>query len=185
MSHAVPDSPLSPDARERLILVMFRKRTALIFNYVLGGFISGVGILGNIATAAGFVEQSWIRWEIGVAAIVSGLLIITATEIRRRFTLYIITTWNVRIRRGMMKRSTIRVFYDEISSVETSINPDEKAIGIGDVRVHTSDVRDKPAIVFTDVYNPDGIREIILRFIQTMPSPLPWAHVPRARIFVF
>jgi membrane protein YdbS with pleckstrin-like domain len=185
MSHGVPDSPLSPDARERLILVMFRKRTAFMFNYVLGGFISGVGILGNIATAAGFIEQSWIRWEIGVAAILSGLLVITATELRRRFTLYIMTTWNVRIRTGLMTRNTIRVFYDEISSVETSINPEEKAIGIGDVRVYTSDVRDRPAIVFTDVYNPDGIREIILRFIQTMPSPLPWVHIPKARIVVF
>jgi membrane protein YdbS with pleckstrin-like domain len=184
MSQDVSDSQFPPDKRERLMLVMFRKRTGFLFNYVVGGFLSGLGVLGNVATAAGFIEQSWIRWELGIVVIVSGIIMIAATEIKRRFTLYVLTTWNVRIRRGIMRRTTIRVFYDEISSVDTSINPDEKAIGIGDLKIYSGD-KDEPTVVFSDINNPDGIKEIVLRMMQTIPSPVPWAHIPKTRTVVF
>jgi membrane protein YdbS with pleckstrin-like domain len=185
MSHGAVDSQSAPDAKEKLLLVMFRKRTRFLFYYVIGALLSGIGVLGNVATAAGFVEQSWIRWELGIAVIVVGVLIIAATEIKRRLTLYILTTWNVRVRKGIMKRTTTRVFYDEISAVDTSMNPDEKAMGIGDLRVYSNDSKEKPTVVFTDIYNPDGIREVVLRMIQTMSTPVPWAQIPRSRIVAF
>lgn len=185
MSQGVANLQSNPDDRERLLMVMFRKRTGFLFYYVFGAMLSGIGVLGNVATAAGFVEQSWIRWELGVAVIISGVLIIAAAEIKRRLTLYILTTWNVRIRKGIMKRTTIRVFYDEISAVDTSMNPDEKSIGIGDLRVYSNGSKEKPTVVFTDICNPDGIREIVLRMMQTTPAPVPWVHVPRTHTVVF
>jgi membrane protein YdbS with pleckstrin-like domain len=185
MSQGVAKLQSDTDDKERLLLVMFRKRTGFLFYYIFGALLSGIGVLGNVATAAGFVEQSWIRWELGLAVIISGVLIIAAAEIKRRLTLYILTTWNVRIRKGIMKRTTVRVFYDEISAVDTSMNPEEKSIGIGDLRVYSNDSKEGPTVVFADIYNPDGIREIVLRMMQTAPAPVPWAHVPRTRMVVF
>jgi len=185
MSRNVANPVSSQDDKEKLVLVLLTKRTGYLLYYVFGALISGVGVLGNVAGAAGFIEHTWTSWVLSIVVIICGSLVISAAEIKRRFTLYILTTWNVRIRKGITKRTTVRVFYDEISAVGTSTKLEEKDFGIGDLKVYSNDNSEDPAVVFADINNPEGIREIVLRMIQTIPSPLPWAHIPKTRTVVF
>ncbi|MHA2396065.1 MAG: hypothetical protein ACXAC0_05125, partial [Candidatus Thorarchaeota archaeon] len=66
-----------------------------------------------------------------------------------------------------------------IAILHCSGRPDERKVAMGDVEIYTSEDDEKPALVFDGVHNPDGVREIIQRFIETTPDPLPWAHLDR------
>jgi hypothetical protein len=51
---------------------------------------------------------------------------------------------------------------------------------MGDVEICSLKTEGKPTIVFDEVHNPDGVREIISRFVGSIPDPLPWTHLDRA-----
>jgi hypothetical protein len=151
----------------------------LIFFYVFSVvlIISGVGFM--IATAYGAIDSSFLSWAMGNSAILFGVLLFTRTEMKRFYTMYIITTWNIRVRKGIFRRRTQRLFYDEISECRTAIYPQERRIGMGDVEICSKKKTDGPALIFEEVENPDGVREIISKFVETIPSPLPWGHLER------
>lgn len=179
MSEPSSEEPFPADKRERLVNIFYPKRASFIFYYVFGTvlFIVGTGFM--TVTSYGGLGRDLISWSLSAGAMVFGILLVVWAESRRWFTLYIITTWNVRVRRGVFSRKTNRVFYDEIASLYCSGPPDERKVGMGDVEIFTSDGDEKPALVFDGVHNPEGIREIIRRFIETTPDPVPWAHLDR------
>jgi hypothetical protein len=179
MSSETPDTPFPPEKRERLVIIFHPKRVSLIFFYVISVVmvITGVGFMS--ATAYGAIPASEVAWNLGSGAILFGIFLFTGTEMRRFFTLYIVTTWNVRIRTGFIRRKTIRLFYDEISECRTAIYPQERRIGMGDVEIFSSKVKNGPTIVFEEVENPEGVREIISKFIETIPYTIPWSHIER------
>jgi membrane protein YdbS with pleckstrin-like domain len=165
--------------RERLVAIYHPKRGSTIFNYVLGFVVFILGVGGNVITAANLVEYNFISWVLGLFAMMFGLTLVLWTETRRRYILYIVTTWNIRIRTGYINKKINRVFYDEITKVVTASEPVEKAINQGNVVVYSVKSKDEPALIFTGVHNPHGIREVVLRFVATTPEPPPWSHVPR------
>jgi membrane protein YdbS with pleckstrin-like domain len=171
--------PLPVDNRERLVDIFYPKRASFIFYYVFGSVVFIIGLGFMIVTSYGGLGRDLVSWSLSVSAMVFGILLVIWAESRRWFTLYIITTWNVRVRKGVISRSTKRVFYDEITLLHSSGPPDERKVGMGDVEIYTSEDEIEPALVFDGVHNPDGVREIIQRFIQTIPEPLPWAHLDR------
>jgi len=179
MSNSPIDSPAPYKSRERLVAIYHPKRGSTIFNYVLGfvAFILGLGF--NVIAAANIVEYTFISWALGLFAMMFGLALVLWTETRRRHIVYVVTTWNIRIRTGYVNKKTARVFYDEITKVVTASEPVEKAIDQGDVVVYSVKSKDEPALIFTGVHNPHGIREVILRFVATTPEPPPWSHVPK------
>lgn len=179
MSSETQDAPFPREKRERLVIILHPKRASLIFFYVFGVVLIIVGVSFLNATAYGAIPPTDVSWTLGNASIVVGILLFTLTEMKRFFTLYIITTWNVRIRKGIIWKKTTRLFYDEISECRTSIYPDERRVGMGDVEICSAKVKNGPTIIFEEIENPDGIREIISRFIQTIPFPLPWGHLER------
>ena len=179
MSNSPNDSPAPHKKRERLVAIYHPKRGSTIFNYVLGfvAFILGLG--ANVIASASIVEFDLVSWILGMFSMAFGLALVLWTETRRRYILYIVTTWNIRIRTGYINKKTSRVFYDEITKVATASEPVEEAINPGDVVMYSVKSKDKPALIFEGVHNPHGIREVILRFIATTPKPPPWSHVPR------
>ncbi len=179
MSNSPSDSPASHEKRERLVAIYHPKRGSTIFNYVLGFVVFILGVAGNVIAAASLVEFGFVSWVLGLFAMTFGLVLVLWTETRRRYVLYIVTTWNIRIRRGYFNQKTARVFYDEITKVVTASEPVEEAINQGDVVVYSAKSKDEPALIFQGVHNPHGIREVILRFVATTPEPPPWSHVPR------
>ncbi len=172
-------TPFPPERRERLVMIFHPKRTSLIFFYAFSVVmvITGVGFMS--AGAYGSISISPLYWNIGATTIIFGILLFAFTELRRQFKLYIITTWNVRIRTGFIRRRTVRMFYDEISECRTSKDPEEKNVNVGNVEIFAEENCNTPFLVFDEVENPDGIREIISRFVQTIPEPLPWGHLER------
>ncbi|TFG34675.1 hypothetical protein EU527_02385 [Candidatus Thorarchaeota archaeon] len=172
-------TPIPPEGRERLILILHPKRASLIFFYVFGVVMVIVGVGFMSATAYGSISRNPVAWNIGAITIILGILLFASTEVRRMFKLYIITTWNVRVRTGIIRRKTRKLFYDEISECRTSVDSVEKNVGMGDVVMCSKKVNPDDALIFEEVDNPDGIREIITRFIQTIPDPLPWGHLNR------
>ncbi len=179
MSNSPIDSPAPHKKRERLVAIYHPKRGSTIFNYVFGFVVFIFGLGSNVIAAAGFVEFGLVSWTLGLFALAFGLVLVLWTETRRRHILYIVTTWNIRIRTGYVNKKTARVFYDEITEVATSSEPVEEAINQGDVVVYSVKSKDEPALIFEGVHNPHGIREVILRFVATIPEPPPWLHVPR------
>jgi membrane protein YdbS with pleckstrin-like domain len=179
MSAATSDSKFPSDQRERLVLILHPKRVTSIFYYVLSFVLFIVGLTFMVLTSLGVISHDILSWSLGSIAIVFGFLLFIWTESKHFFTLYIITTWNVRVRKGIFKRKTTRVFYDEIVECRTNSDPEEKRVGMGDVEICSRTATDGPAVVFTEVHNPDGVREIITRFMRTIPEPLPWAHLDR------
>jgi hypothetical protein len=171
--------PFPREKQERLVIILHPKRTSLIFFYVFSVVLTIIGIGFNSATAYGAIPYNLISWTLGNGSIICGIILFTLTEMKRFFTLYIITTWNVRVRKGIIWRKTTRLFYDEISECKTTIYPDERRVGMGDVEILSQKVKNGPTLVFEEIENPDGIREIISRFIQTIPYPLPWEHIER------
>jgi membrane protein YdbS with pleckstrin-like domain len=171
--------PFPADKRERLVGIFYPKRASFIFYYVFGTvlFIVGTGFM--IVTSFGGLGRDIISWSLSAGAMVFGIVLVAWAESRRWFTLYIITTWNIRVRKGVFSRKTTRVFYDEIAMLYSSGPPAERKVGMGDVEIFTSEEDEKPALIFDGVHNPDGVREIIMRFIQTIPDPVPWAHLDR------
>lgn len=168
------------EKRERLVNIFYPKRASSIFFYVFGVVVFIVGLGFNVASAADFIIHNLFSWVLGLAAMLFGILLVVWAESRRWFTLYIVTTWNVRVRKGIFSRKTVRVFYDEITDVHCSGPPDERRVGMGDVEIFVSADEGTPALVFDGVHNPDGIKEIILRFILTVPDPPHWAHLDRS-----
>jgi predicted outer membrane lipoprotein len=179
MSNSPIDSPSPPKNRERLVAIYHPKRGSTIFNYVLGFVVFILGIGANVIAAASLVEFGFVSWILGLFAMAFGLVLVLWTETRRRGILYIVTTWNIRIRTGYFNQKIARVFYDEITRVVTASQPVEEAINQGDVVIYSVKSKDGPALIFEGVHNPHGIREVILRFMATTPEPPPWSHVPR------
>ncbi|MHA1965834.1 MAG: PH domain-containing protein [Candidatus Thorarchaeota archaeon] len=167
------------DKRERLVNIFYPKRASFIFYYVFGTvtFIVGTGFM--TVTSYGGLGRDLVSWSLSAGAMAFGVLLVAWAESRRWFTLYIITTWNIRVRKGVFSRRTKRVFHDEIALIHSSGPPDERRVGMGDVEIFASKDDEKPALVFDGVHNPDGVREIIQRFVETIPDPLPWAHLDR------
>ena len=179
MSSEVEEVPFPKEKRERLVIILHPKRTSLIFFYVFSTVLIIIGVSFMSATAYGAIPPSLISWFMGNGVILVGIVLFAVTEMKRFFTLYIITTWNVRIRKGILWRKTTRVFYDQISECRVAIYPDERRLGMGDVEILSDKVKNGPTIVFEEIENPEGIREIISRFMQTIPYPLPWNHIER------
>ena len=179
MSPDTSETPFPRDKRERLVIIFHPKRVSLIFLYVFSVVLIMIGVGFMSATAYGAIPPSELAWNLGSGAIIGGIFLFTATETKRSYTQYIITTWNVRIRKGVFRPKTTRLFYDEISECRTAIYPQEKRIGMGDVEICSSKVKNGPTLVFEEVENPDGVREIITRFMQTIPYPLHWSHIDR------
>jgi len=172
--------PFPPEKRERLVNIFYPKRASFIFYYVFGTvlFIVGTGFM--TVTSYGGLGRDLVSWSLSAGAMIFGMTLVIWAESRRWFTLYIITTWNIRVRKGVFSRKTSRVFYDEIAMLTSSGPPDERKVGMGDVEIYTSLDDEKPALVFDGVHNPDGVSEIIRRFVSTIPDPVPWAHLDRS-----
>lgn len=179
MSSETPVVPFPPEKRERLVVIFHPKRVSLIFFYVFSVvmIITGVGFMS--ATAYGAIPSTLISWSLGNITIILGILLFTRTEMKRFFTMYIITTWNIRVRKGILRRKTTRIFYDEISECRTSIFPEERRVGMGDVEIYSKNGNTGPVLIFEEIENPDGVREIISKFMDTIPYPLPWGHLER------
>ena len=179
MSAETPITPFPPEKRERLVVIFHPKRVSLIFFYVFSVvmIVTGVGFMS--ATAYGAIPTTLMSWVLGNITIILGILLFTRTEMKRFFTMYIITTWNVRVRKGVLRRKTTRVFYDEISECRTSVLSHERRVGMGDVEICSKTESSGPVLIFEEVENPDGVREIISKFLDTIPSPLPWSHLER------
>ena len=173
-------TPFPPEKRERLVMIIHPKRASLIFFYTFSVVMIVTGVSFMAATAYGSISINSLYWDIGAATIILGILLFASTEVRRQIKLYILTTWNVRVRTGLFRRKTVRLFYDEIAECSIAINADEKNVGVGDVRVYSKESSESPALVFDEVDNPDGVREIISRFMETIPDPLPWGHLDRS-----
>jgi len=179
MSSETPVVPFPPEKRERLVVIFHPKRVSLIFFYVFSVvmIVTGVGFMS--ATAYGAIPSTLISWSLGNITIILGILLFTRTEMKRFFTMYIITTWNIRVRKGIFRRKTTRIFYDEISECRTSIFPEERRVGMGDVEICSKNGNAGPVLIFEEIENPDGVREIISKFMDTIPYPLPWGHLER------
>ena len=179
MTETVHEELFPAEKRERLVNIFYPTRASFIFYYVFGVVVFIVGLGFMTVTSYGGLGRDLVSWSLSAGAMVFGILLVIWAESRRWFTLYIITTWNVRVRKGVFSRHTKRVFYDEIAIIHTSGPPDERKVGMGDVEIFTSEDDVEPALVFDGVHNPDGVREIIRRFVQTIPDPLPWGHLER------
>ncbi|NWF94577.1 MAG: PH domain-containing protein [Candidatus Thorarchaeota archaeon] len=171
--------PFPPEKRERLVAILYPKRIGFLWAYVVGVIVFMVGFLSNVAASAGWIIHNELSWDISIIGLVAGALIVSEAETRRRSTLYIITTWNVRVRTGLLRKRTVRLFYDQIKEIRLQVDPQRRRISIGDLQFYSQAGGDTPVLVFRDVYSPDGIKELITRFIETTPSTPPWAHVPR------
>ncbi len=172
-------TPFPKELRERLVIILHPKRASMIFFYAFSFVLTIIGTAFMSATAYGAIPLTLVSWTLGNGAIIAGPVLFIITEMRRFFTLYIITTWNVRVRKGIIWRKTKRLFYDEISECKTTIYPDERRVGMGDVEIYSNKISNGPLLIFEEVENPDGVREIVSRFIRTIPFPLPWAHIER------
>ncbi|MFX1483685.1 MAG: PH domain-containing protein, partial [Promethearchaeota archaeon] len=145
------------EKRERLVNIFYPKRASFIFYYVVGVTVFLVGLAFNVTAAADFIIHNLVSWVSGLLAMIFGILMVISAESRRWFTLYIITTWNVRVRSGVFSRKTLRVFYDEITDVISCGPTDERRIGMGDVEIYTSTDTTHPTLVFDGIHNPDGV----------------------------
>ncbi len=174
-------SPVTPAQREKLVMILHPRRVGYLFHYVVGVALFVIGLLFNIMSAAHFLPYQFISWLIGLVGIVTGWLIVAWAELHRRSSWYIITTWNVRVRRGIIWKEKKRVFYDDITDVRTTSDPEERIAQMGDVEVYTAHDGDTPTIVFEDVRYPNGVAEIVRRFVRTMGDPVPWAHIDKSQ----
>jgi hypothetical protein len=117
-----------------------------------------------------------------MGAIFFGLLLWAIGEYKKRYTLYIVTTWNLRVMKGSYNSVTIRVFFDEIEKFEIDATAQTRVINLGALRVYTKEDTDQPALEFADIHNPEGMLELVSRIKMTTPDPLPWAHVEKTRV---
>ncbi|MFW9920102.1 MAG: PH domain-containing protein [Candidatus Thorarchaeota archaeon] len=166
---------------EILIAKFHPRRTSSLFFYIFGVVVFVVGWVFMIASSADFIEFTLVAWISGIWAMVVGILSIIWREIIRRYTLYIITSWNLRVRRGYRRKRTKRVFYDEISDVKIIANTEDRMVNQGDIQIFVKDEAE-PVITFYSIDNPRGIYELIQRMLRTVPEPYPWSHLERSRI---
>lgn len=178
MSESDDYTPFPAEKRERLVYIFYTKRASFLFFYVFGTILFLTGTSFMVATAAGVIVRNFISWTIGLASMFLGVFIVVWAEAKRYYNLYIITTWNIRIRTGFVNRRTKRLFFDQISRVETTSDIEERVAGMGDVLVYKKD-HDDPYINFDGVHNPDGVAEIIRRFVKTVDYPPDWDHIER------
>ncbi len=167
--------------QEILIAKFHPRRTSSLFFYIFGFVVFIVGWVFMIASSADFIEFTLAAWLSGIWAMTVGILAITWREIIRRYRLYIITSWNLRVRRGYRKKTTKRVFYDEITDVKIIANTEDRMVNQGDIQIFVKDT-EGPVITFFAIDNPRGIYEIIQRMIRTVSDPYPWAHLEKTRI---
>ena len=160
-----------------------RRLSSLIY-YVFGTVVLLFGFILMILSSGDYFEFNINAWYLGLFSMSFGSLIMTIAEIRRRYSLYIITTWNVRTRSGFWKKTTSRVFYDDIERIEVNRDPEEVRVNQGDVLVFVKG-ESEPAIVFDAIAYPLGAFEIIQRFKETIPQPIPWSHLDKTRIAPF
>jgi uncharacterized membrane protein YdbT with pleckstrin-like domain len=168
-----------PEEKEKLVAIFRPSRAGRLIHYAVGFIALISGTLFNIMSAGSIIPYSAISWNMGVGAIVFGIVVVLGVEAARRYTLYIVTTWNLRIRTGIISKETRRIFYDDISKVEIASEPQEIAVGIGDVVIYKEDGGDEPVLVMKDINNPRGIRELIMRFVQTTEEPTSWSHIEK------
>jgi hypothetical protein len=178
MSEDKDYTPFPIDKRERLVHIFYSKRASNLFFYVFGTALFSIGTVFMVATAAGLIIRNLISWSLGLAAMFLGVFIVVWAEARRYHDLYIITTWNVRVRTGLVTRTTKRLYYDQISDVKTSSDAEERAVEMGDVLVFKQGEKE-PYVIFDEVHNPEGVAEIIRRFVQTVKDPPDWNHIER------
>ncbi len=166
--------------QEQLIAKYHPKRAASLLFYLFGSLTFILGWSFMVMSSIQLVESTLVAWYIGMWAMTIGCLLILWAEIRRRYTLYVITSWTVRVRTGYIKQQTTRVFLDEIFDVKTNIDQEERIVNQGDVEIYVKD-EDEPVLILDSVDNPRGILELVLRLVQTIPDPIPWDHIPRTR----
>lgn len=180
------DAPIiPPEKRERLILLIHPKRASFLFNYVLGVFLFAIGLIFFVASAAQVVVYSELSYWIGITALIIAVFLVGSSETKRRYTVYILTTWNIRVKSGYTHRTTERVFYDDIIRVETVSDRYERMIGMGDVEIFTGESGEEPSLVLKEIFNPDGMRELIRRLIATTPDTPDWAHIDKTKPIVY
>jgi hypothetical protein len=130
-----------------------------------------------VISAGGFIGATMISWILGISVMFLSVLYASWIEIRRRNTMLIITTWNVRIRTGLWSKVTNRIFYDDISKVEVKISHEGRVAGLGDIIIYKEN--ETYTLEFDNLFNPEGVREIILRFAETIPDVPPWEHLDK------
>lgn len=167
--------------REKLIVSIHTKRAGYIFYYVFAAvvFIIGTGFM--VSVAGRVVPYDELAWWIGISAMVFGFILFTGTEVKRQYTMYVVTTWNVRVQRGFFNKVTQRVFYDDIVMVESSLIPAAGPLSMGSVFIYTEGENDRPTLTFQDIYNPVGIRSLIVRIQRTTSEVPPWSHLEKTR----
>ena len=170
--------------QEQLIAKYHPKRAAALLFYLFGSLTFILGWSFMVMSSIQFVESTLVAWYIGLWAMAIGCVLILWAEIRRKYMVFIITTWTLRVRTGYFNHLTTRVFLDEIVDVKLNIDQEERIVNQGDVEIYVKD-EDDPALVFDSVDNPRGILEIVLRIVQTIPDPVPWDHIPRTRSFSY
>ncbi|MFQ5832897.1 MAG: PH domain-containing protein [Candidatus Thorarchaeota archaeon] len=173
---------LAAEDREKLLAIRHPARVRYLHYYIVGLVFFVFGWLFNVTVSAGLVPYDEFAWWLGMSSMSLGLLLVIIGESKRHYTLYIVTTWNLRVRKGFYNRVTTRVFYDEIESVEMSTHPEGRVINLGYVNIYTSESKDKPTIVFSDLHNPEGTLELINRIRATTQVPVPWAHIEKTRV---
>ncbi len=179
MTEAVSEFEIPPAYRERLVMAFHQKRASFLINYILGVAAFVMSLIFNTITAGLYIPYDLYSWLIGIGAFAFGIILVGLTEVKRRQKYYLITTWNVRIRTGVFKKTTTRIFYDEIDHIETTANPDERMVGMGDVEIYAQWQKDRPFLVIQGIANPDGIAELIKIMMERTPTPPPWNHIDR------
>ncbi|MHA1637012.1 MAG: PH domain-containing protein [Candidatus Thorarchaeota archaeon] len=174
----------TPTERECLIAKYSSRRLSSLIYYVIGTILFSFGYIFMITSSASIVDYNITAWYLGLFSMSFGSLIMVIAELRRRYSLYIITTWNVRTRTGFWNKTTARVYYDDIERIEVDSDPEEVKVNQGDVLIFVKGEAD-PAIIFDAIAYPLGALEIIRRFKETIPDPIPWSHLDKTRIAPF
>ncbi len=172
-------APFPPEKREKLLSIMHPRRIGHLFHYIMGFCLFLLGLIFFVAATAGIFPINPISWTLGFISLSLGVGIISWEEVRVRNTMYILTTWNIRLRSGLTNKITNRIFYDDISQVKTSIDPGEKIAEMGDIEVYSKNDSNNPSLIFQDVRYPEGVKEIIQRFVETTTHPTPWDHIEK------
>jgi len=169
---------------EQLIARFHPKRASALVYYIFGVLLFILGWLFMIMSSIGYVVATLEAWYVGLWSMALGILSILWAELRRRYTLYAITSWTVRVRKGYFNQITTRIFLDEIETVNVLVDDEERMVDQGDVEIIAIG-NSGPPVVLKSVDNPRGIRVIIISLIRTIPEPLPWAHLERSRIVTY
>ncbi len=181
MSGTISKYTLAPENREKLVAIFHPKRVRFLFFYILGAVILLIGLSYNALTAAQIIPYQQLIWFLANGAIFFGAALIIQVEAKRRLILYVITTWNARVKKGILKRHTEKVFYDQVTCIDTSIGPEDRKADAGDVCIYSVESLDEPEIVFKGIHNPEGIKILLERFVETTRNPPVWNHVPRGK----